>query len=98
MFDIYFDILAAGVGTAILVLDADADAIVFGGGLSKFEILIEEFTKRLPEHLLNDVQLPIVVKAKFSGARGVALLNYKKTVVIFYPCCFCKISRVISIF
>jgi N-acetylglucosamine kinase len=77
--DIYFDILAAGVGTAMMVLDADA--IVFGGGLSKFEILVEEFTKRLPEHLLNDVQLPVIVKAKFGGeggVRGAALLNYKR--------------------
>lgn len=76
---VYFDILAAGLGTAMLVLDADA--IVFGGGLSKFEILIEEFTKRLPEHLLSAAKLPLVVKAKFGGeggVRGAALLNYKK--------------------
>jgi N-acetylglucosamine kinase len=75
--NIYFDILAAGLGTAMLVLDADA--IVFGGGLSKFELLINELTKRLPEHLLHGTQLPLIVTAKFGtegGVRGAALLNY----------------------
>lgn len=74
---IYFDILAAGIGTAMQVLDADA--IVFGGGLSKFEILIDEFSKRLPEHILSDVKMPIIAQAKFGGeggVRGAALLNY----------------------
>lgn len=74
---IYFDILAAGIGTVMQVLDADA--IVFGGGLSKFEILIDEFSKRLPDHILSDVKLPIIAKAKFGGeggVRGAALLNY----------------------
>ncbi|GLS91542.1 transcriptional regulator [Psychromonas marina] len=77
--NIYFDILAAGIATAIMVLDADA--IIFGGGLSKFEILIDEFTQRLPKHLLNDVKLPKVAKATFGGeggVRGAALLNYQK--------------------
>lgn len=75
--DIYFDILAAGVATAMMVLDADA--IVFGGGLSKFEILVDQFSQRLPKHLLNGVKPPRVVRAKFGGeggARGAALLNY----------------------
>jgi len=74
---VYFDILAAGIGTVMMILDADA--IVFGGGLSKFETLTKEFSNRLPEHLLSDVQLPLIKTAKFGsegGARGAALLNY----------------------
>jgi N-acetylglucosamine kinase len=81
--DVYFNILAAGLATAILVLDADA--IVFGGGLSKFEILLEELVKRLPEHLLDGAQLPLLVTAKFGaegGVRGAALLNYKTSLSI----------------
>ncbi len=75
--DIYFDILAAGLGTAILVLDPDA--IVFGGGLSNFEVLLEELPKRLPGHLLPKVLLPKITSAKFGGTggvRGAAILNY----------------------
>lgn len=75
--DIYFDILAAGVATAILVLDPDA--IVFGGGLANFSELIYELEKRLPAHLLNSVSLPKINFAKFgasAGVRGAALLNY----------------------
>jgi len=75
--NIYFDILAAGVATAILVLDPDT--IVFGGGLANFTGLIGELEKRLPEHLLNSVSLPKINFAKFGapgGVRGAALLNY----------------------
>lgn len=75
---LYVDILAAGIGTAMLVLDADV--IVFGGGLAQFETILEKFIKELPKHLLNNVKLPLVVKAKFGvegGMRGAALLNYK---------------------
>lgn len=77
VFDIYFDILAAGLGTAMLVLDAHA--IVFGGGLSKLEMLIDALIKRLPEHLLNNVSLPRMLSAEYGaegGVRGAALLNY----------------------
>ena len=71
-------LLAAGLGTAILVLDPDA--IVFGGGLSNFEVLHEELPKRLPAHLLPNVLLPKITTAEFcgtGGVRGAALLNYK---------------------
>ncbi|MEI6897717.1 MAG: ROK family protein [Psychromonas sp.] len=77
--NIYFDILAAGIGTALLILDADA--IVFGGGLSKFDILIDEISKRLPQHLLKQAKLPLLFHAKFGsegGVRGAALLNWVK--------------------
>lgn len=77
--NVYFDILAAGLGTAMLVLDADA--IVFGGGVSKLESLLQSVRERLPAHLLNNVTLPLLVNAKFGsegGVRGAALLNYKK--------------------
>lgn len=73
----YFDILAAGLGTAMLVLDADA--IVLGGGLSKLDILLEALQQRLPDVLLPGVKLPRLLRAKFGpegGARGAALLNY----------------------
>lgn len=76
---LYFDILAAGIGTAMLVLDADA--IIFGGGVSNVDCLLEQFTQRLPAHLLHTVQLPLVAHAKFGsegGVRGAALLNYAK--------------------
>lgn len=76
--DLYFDILSAGLGTAMLVLDADA--IVFGGGLSHIETLLDTLRKKLPSHLLNGVILPRLVQAKFGaegGVRGAALLNYK---------------------
>lgn len=78
--NIYFDILAAGLGTAMLLLDADA--IVFGGGLSNLEMLNEALVKRLPEHLLSHVKLPRIVNAHFGsegGVRGAALLNYTPT-------------------
>jgi len=73
---VYFDILAAGLGTAMLVLDADA--IVFGGGVSRLEMLLTSLGERLPEHLLNNVQLPLLVNATCGaegGVRGAALLN-----------------------
>lgn len=76
--NIYLDILAAGLGTSIMVIDPDA--IVFGGGLSNFEAIHKELPKRLPEHLLNYVTLPKITTAKFGGTggvRGAALLNYK---------------------
>lgn len=75
--DIYFDILAAGIATAILVLDPDV--IVFGGGLASFTELISELKKRLPGHLLSSVSLPDIHFAEFAaagGVRGAALLNY----------------------
>jgi len=77
--DIYFDILAAGLGTVMLVIDADA--IVMGGGLSRVDSLLNECRKRLPAHLLNGVSLPRISNAQFGaegGVRGAALLNYQK--------------------
>ena len=75
---IYLDLLAAGLATAILVIDPDA--LVFGGGLSSFDLLPQALAKRLPEHLLKHVNLPKICSAKFGatgGVRGAALLNYQ---------------------
>jgi len=75
--ELYVDILAAGLGTAMLVLDAKA--IVFGGGLSQITQLIEALSQRLPEHLLKGVTLPRLTLASFGpegGVRGAALLHY----------------------
>lgn len=76
---IYLDILAAGLATAMLVLDPDA--IVLGGGLSNFALLTQALLKRLPEHLLKGVNLPNICVASFGatgGVRGAALLNYPR--------------------
>jgi len=76
--DIYLDLLAAGLATAILLLDPDV--IVLGGGLSKLNILTEQLTRRLPEHLLKSMRLPQINAAMFGaagGVRGAALLNYQ---------------------
>ncbi|MGB5444126.1 MAG: ROK family protein [Psychromonas sp.] len=75
--DIYLDLLAAGLATAILVLDPEV--IVLGGGLSKLTLLTEQLIKRLPEHLLKNVLLPQINAPMFGatgGVRGAALLNY----------------------
>ena len=72
----YFDILAAGIATSIMVLDPDA--IVIGGGVSQLSFLIGELQHRLPDHLLKNVDLPYISNAKFGsvgGVRGAALLN-----------------------
>ncbi len=77
--NVYLDILAAGLGMAMSVLDPDA--IVFGGGLAGFEEIYTELPKRLPDHLLPNVALPTLKKAEFGGAggvRGAALLNYRR--------------------
>ena len=75
--DLYLDLLAAGLATAILVLDPDA--LILGGGLSDFELLVHTLQQRLPEHLLKQVRLPKISRAAFGatgGVRGAALLNY----------------------
>ncbi|AGH81332.1 NAGC-like transcriptional regulator [Psychromonas sp. CNPT3] len=77
--DIYFDILAAGLATAMLVLDPDV--IIIGGGLSNFDELYDALEERLPKHLLKDVALPVICRPTFGGVggvRGAALLNYQK--------------------
>ncbi|MFT6987293.1 MAG: N-acetylglucosamine kinase [Psychromonas sp.] len=74
--DLYLDLLAAGLATAILVLDPDA--LILGGGLSNLELLPQALEKRLPEHLLKQVSLPKIRRATFGatgGVRGAALLN-----------------------
>ncbi|WP_372881537.1 ROK family protein [Psychromonas sp.] len=76
--DIYLELLAAGLATAILVLDPEV--IVLGGGLSKLPLLTEQLIKNLPEHLLKNVSLPQINSAMFGatgGVRGAALLNFQ---------------------
>jgi len=76
--DCYLSLLAAGLATAILVLDPDA--LILGGGLSKVDLLAPALQKRLPEYLLNHVCLPKISHATFGatgGVRGAALLNYR---------------------
>lgn len=74
--DCWLEIIAAGLATAISVIDPDV--VVLGGGLSALPALYEELPKRLPGHLLPGVALPAIREARFGGAggvRGAALLN-----------------------
>lgn len=74
--DCWLEILAAGLATAISVIDPEV--VVLGGGLSGLPALYEELPKRLPGHLLPGVALPAIRQARFGGAggvRGAALLN-----------------------
>jgi N-acetylglucosamine kinase len=74
--DCWLEIIAAGLATAISVVDPDV--VVLGGGLSALPALYEELPKRLPGHLLPGVALPAIREARFGGAggvRGAALLN-----------------------
>jgi N-acetylglucosamine kinase len=76
--ELYLDLLACGLATAVLVLDPQV--LVVGGGLSAFPGLNEQLAKRLPEYLLNGVRLPAISHARFGatgGVRGAALLNYQ---------------------
>ncbi|WP_094752034.1 ROK family protein [Psychromonas sp. CD1] len=77
--NIYFDILAAGLATAILVLDPEI--LIIGGGISNFSELYAQLEQRLSLHLLKGVVLPAICAPKFGsigGVRGAALLNYKQ--------------------
>ena len=74
--DCWLEILAAGLATAISVIDPEV--VVLGGGLSGLPVLYEELPRRLPGHLLPGVALPAIRQARFGGAggvRGAALLN-----------------------
>lgn len=74
--DCWLEILAAGIATAISVLDPEV--VVLGGGLSSLPALYEQLPSRLPGHLLPGVALPAIRQARFGGAggvRGAALLN-----------------------
>lgn len=74
--DCWLEILAAGLATAISVIDPEV--VVLGGGLSGLPALYKELPRRLPAHLLPGVALPAIRQARFGGAggvRGAALLN-----------------------
>ncbi|MGY3902893.1 ROK family protein [Aeromonas lusitana] len=74
--DCWLEILAAGLATAISVLDPEV--VVLGGGLSGLPVLYQQLPQRLPGHLLPGVALPAIRQASFGGAggvRGAALLN-----------------------
>lgn len=73
--DRFIEGLSAYLGNVLMVIDADV--IVFGGGLSNFDLLYEEIPKRLPKYTLSQMKLPKVIKAKYGdsgGTRGAALL------------------------
>ena len=74
--DCWLEIMAAGLATAISVIDPEV--VVLGGGLSGLPALYEQLPQRLPGHLLPGVALPAIRQARFGGAggvRGAALLN-----------------------
>ncbi|MGL4715571.1 MAG: ROK family protein [Aeromonas sp.] len=74
--DCWLEIMAAGLATAISVMDPEV--VVLGGGLSGLPALYEQLPRRLPGHLLPGVALPDIRQARFGGAggvRGAALLN-----------------------
>jgi N-acetylglucosamine kinase len=74
--DCWLEIMAAGLATAISVIDPEV--VVLGGGLSGLPALYEQLPLRLPGHLLPGVALPEIRQARFGGAggvRGAALLN-----------------------
>ena len=74
--DCWLEILAAGLATAISVMDPEV--VVLGGGLSGLPALYEQLPLRLPGHLLPGVAVPEIREARFGGGgggRGAALLN-----------------------
>lgn len=74
--DCWLDILAAGLGSACLLLDPDV--IVLGGGLCEFSELYQQLPARLPANLLPKVAPPVIRQAQFNaagGVRGAALLH-----------------------
>ena len=74
--DCWLEIMAAGLATAISVVDPEV--VVLGGGLSGLPALYQQLPLRLPGHLLPGVALPEIRQARFGGAggvRGAALLN-----------------------
>ena len=74
--DCWLEIMAAGLATAISVVDPEV--VVLGGGLSGLPTLYQQLPLRLPGHLLPGVALPAIRQARFGGAggvRGAALLN-----------------------
>ncbi|EOD55802.1 ROK family protein [Aeromonas molluscorum] len=74
--DCWLEIMAAGLATALSVLDPDV--VVLGGGLCGLAALYEQLPLRLPGHLLPGVALPEIRQARFGGAggvRGAALLH-----------------------
>ncbi|AEY02217.1 N-acetyl-D-glucosamine kinase [Oceanimonas sp. GK1] len=73
--DIYFDVLAAGLGA--LMTQLDPDAVVLGGSLGEAAWLHEALARRLPAQMMRGVLAAPVHRPVFGGAggmRGAALL------------------------
>ncbi|WP_107851973.1 ROK family protein [Oceanimonas marisflavi] len=73
--ELYFDILASGLGA--LIIQLDPDVVVLGGGLGEAAWLYDELAMRLPAYLMTGMQAPQVRPPVFGGAggvRGAALL------------------------
>ncbi len=74
----FLDLLA--ICLANLVTGLDPHVVVFGGGLSNFDLLYDEIPQRMAPHLLSIAKAPKIVRAKYGdagGVRGAAFLNLR---------------------
>jgi N-acetylglucosamine kinase len=75
---VFLDILAAALGSLIMILDPHV--VVFGGGLARFEALYSQLPKKIKAYVFDNMILPQLRQAEFGGeggVRGAALLNYR---------------------
>ncbi|KEI69322.1 hypothetical protein GV64_24560 [Endozoicomonas elysicola] len=74
--DRYLELMATCLSGIIAMIDPEV--IVFGGGLSNFDVIYDQLPELLKKHTLNGRPVPSIRKAVFGdsgGVRGAALLN-----------------------
>ena len=74
MNDKYTKLLALVLSNLIITLDPEQ--IIIGGGLANIDFIFRSVPKKIPNLLLENMDMPHIYKRKFenSGSRGAALL------------------------